>query len=1226
MSRVSAVPAYLAMILLAGLAAPAAVPAAAVAQPAQAAASAHPFDIPPEVREMTAEERSRVERLWRSIGYYTANGGHSNALDEIPELAGLLAQTYGADHPISIWLRLVQAGSLGQTLEHEAAERLFSTNIEALQRRLPQDAPPVLGARFDRAANFIYWGRPADAAPLLESLVPTIVARFGERSAEHARALATLAWLREAQGRYAEAERLAREALAIREGQLEVADPLLASTRARIASTLTGQGEYDEARVLLDSALAAGEREDGGTARLIEARGDLALAEGRLIDAERDFRRAGEIFVAAAGFSSPEAMAASSKLRIAIAGNRELPADWNGSSNLPIIPGIRCEAPPRHLSELWEMRVEAAATPFVERSIECRRLILAFLERQLGQAHPETAGAMHDLGESLHRAGRTQEAEALVRQALTHRLAALGEPHPRTMRSVALLGELMSALGRSDEANALAARAAGGDGDDVSRLRGLMQQAQLLDSAGRFAEAEAIWAEVDRGYARTQDLAAAVEAITGFTFNKVMRGRCEDIRHEELSTAAQTLRSLNPVRNAVTGLSPLEEALAQSEACRGQWESAARRYADLARVEIGRIGGGGYFWSRETALLETRRALVLSGHPSTLADAEAAARTAAGISRERRYTMEFDGNRAVGQLRFADGNGGSDPLAAAFVAQIRTQWALVAQGGGGAAPLDITPPSVSERIAGGADAAELSAADVQARAHGWTAFEAAQDLGISAAAQSLLQAAARATIRDPALVELVRRQQALSGALAQRERALFAGGGGIDPSALAELERDRAELESIGQAIRQADPEYAELVRPGAIGLREVQGRLRPGEALVVIQPAWNEVYVFAVGRDRFQWHRLPVDTATLDEQVRQLRCLLDGASCRRGESSNRPYDLALAHQLYRELLLPVEPALAGANQLFVVASGSMSGLPLGLLVAEPAPPGADDPLRAVGWLTDRYALVTLPSVSSLRAFQHAGAANYGVELAGYGDPALGPPVEPDPNRAAVPQRGGGLADVATLRTLASLPGTRRELLAMAAALDVPESALRFRESATERAVRQDDALERARVVVFATHGLLPREMNGFQEPGLVFTPPAAASAQDDGILTASEAAALDLAAQWVILSACNTAAADGRPGGESLSGLARSFLYAGARSLLASHWQVSDDATAALTVEAVRIARARPELSRAQAMQAAMRTVRTGETLEGGRLATWDPAWADPWFWAPFVLIESGS
>jgi CHAT domain-containing protein len=80
--------------------------------------------------------------------------------------------------------------------------------------------------------------------------------------------------------------------------------------------------------------------------------------------------------------------------------------------------------------------------------------------------------------------------------------------------------------------------------------------------------------------------------------------------------------------------------------------------------------------------------------------------------------------------------------------------------------------------------------------------------------------------------------------------------------------------------------------------------------------------------------------------------------------------------------------------------------------------------------------------------------------------------------------------------------------------------------------------------------GILANQLKGLSEPGLVFTPPTKGTDKDDGYLTAGEVAQLNLNADWVILSACNTAAPDGTPGAEGLTGLAKAFFYAGARSL----------------------------------------------------------------------------
>jgi len=154
-------------------------------------------------------------------------------------------------------------------------------------------------------------------------------------------------------------------------------------------------------------------------------------------------------------------------------------------------------------------------------------------------------------------------------------------------------------------------------------------------------------------------------------------------------------------------------------------------------------------------------------------------------------------------------------------------------------------------------------------------------------------------------------------------------------------------------------------------------------------------------------------------------------------------------------------------------------------------------------------------------------------------------------------------------------------------------------------------------VVHFATHGLVAGETAMFAEnraePALLLTPPDTASEEDDGLLTASEVTALKLDADWVILSACNTAAGDS-VGGDALSGLARAFFHAGARALLVSHWYVDSDATVALITKSFDALKADPKIGRAEALRRAMQALiaRTDRT-------------AHPSAWAPFVVVGEG-
>ncbi|OQA30299.1 MAG: CHAT domain protein [Betaproteobacteria bacterium ADurb.Bin341] len=139
-------------------------------------------------------------------------------------------------------------------------------------------------------------------------------------------------------------------------------------------------------------------------------------------------------------------------------------------------------------------------------------------------------------------------------------------------------------------------------------------------------------------------------------------------------------------------------------------------------------------------------------------------------------------------------------------------------------------------------------------------------------------------------------------------------------------------------------------------------------------------------------------------------------------------------------------------------------------------------------------------------------------------------------------------------------------------------------------------------------------DFRGLAEPALVLTPPATASELDDGLLTAGEIADLRLNADWVILSACNTAAPDGTPGAEGLSGLARAFFYAGARSLLVSHWAVGSESTVALTTKM---------------FEETARGVSKAEALRRSMLALMktrgSPEYAHPALWAPFVVVGEG-
>lgn len=160
---------------------------------------------------------------------------------------------------------------------------------------------------------------------------------------------------------------------------------------------------------------------------------------------------------------------------------------------------------------------------------------------------------------------------------------------------------------------------------------------------------------------------------------------------------------------------------------------------------------------------------------------------------------------------------------------------------------------------------------------------------------------------------------------------------------------------------------------------------------------------------------------------------------------------------------------------------------------------------------------------------------------------------------------------------------------------------------ANEAAVRREET-SRADIIVLATHGIVAGEIEGIAEPALVLSP--GTTQNDDGVLTASEIAQLDMRAEWIILSSCDSAA--GMGGGlPAFSGLAQAFRQAGAKDLLVSHWKVRDDIAAFVSAQTVR--NYRSGMSKTEALREAIRQLRTESGIEGADT---------PFAWAPFVLI----
>jgi len=532
--------------------------------------------------------------------------------------------------------------------------------------------------------------------------------------------------------------------------------------------------------------------------------------------------------------------------------------------------------------------------------------------------------------------------------------------------------------------------------------------------------------------------------------------------------------------------------------------------------------------------------------------------------------------------------------------------------------------------------------------------------------QALADSSARAVAKDPALAALVRREQDITkeisaelGAL-NNQLALPSGerNDGTARAINAALEKLRADRKTARAEINRRFPSYANLIDPKTPTVEEIKATLRPGEALLSFYFGQTSSFVWAVPKDGpVAFAAVPATSAELAAKVRKLREALEPQITLVSEIP--PFDLSLAHDLYTLLLKPVEAAWKPAKSLIVVTNGALGELPLSLL---PTAPAEIDPqaaplfagYRNVPWLARTHAVTVVPSAAALVTLRHLppGAPNRD-KLIGFGDPYFNAQEAAEAEAsaaadqaqvaAAEPETAAATADVATrgiplgrrasphteeadsaeLAMLPRLPDTRLELLAMAKALGVdPGKSLYLGKDANEQNVETMD-LSHYRIVAFATHGLVPGDIDGLAQPALALTAPDVAGVKGDGLLTMEKILALKLDADWVVLSACNTAAGAGA-GAEAASGLGSAFFYAGTRALLVTNWSVQSAAARELTTDLFRRQGADPTLSRGEALRQAMMALvdGPGSVDDAGHTVF---TYAHPLFWAPYSVIGDG-
>lgn len=512
----------------------------------------------------------------------------------------------------------------------------------------------------------------------------------------------------------------------------------------------------------------------------------------------------------------------------------------------------------------------------------------------------------------------------------------------------------------------------------------------------------------------------------------------------------------------------------------------------------------------------------------------------------------------------------------------------------------------------------------------------------SSAASAVNKLAVRMAAGSDRLAELVRRDQDLTAEAEALDKAIIAAVS--KPSAqrdataeqrsrtrVAAITSERAGLQ---KTLAREFPDYASLSNPLPLAVKDIQPLLSEDEAMVIYSVVDKQSYVVAITRDRAEWKEIPLGADAMARKVAAFRKGLDVGKARDASGKSGLFDLALANELYVALLGPVEALTKDKRNLLVVPSAALTALPFHLLVTEKPQAAIPDKIegyRDAAWLLRRQAVSVLPSVISLKSLRAFARRDQGAKpMTGFGDPVFNPATEgPADRRGAGGKvaarsiatiaytdfwRGAGVDRAQLAKALPQLPDTADELNAVARDVGAADADIHLGRDASETTLKRA-ALAQYGIIYFATHGLVAGDVKGLGEPSLALSIPDQPSELDDGLLTASEVAQLKLNADWVVLSACNTIAGD-KPGAEALSGLARSFFYAGARALLVSHWAVDSEAATRLTTSTFELLKNEPKIGRAEALRRAMLTFVDDAT---------SPRNAYPAMWGPFALIGEG-
>ncbi len=399
-----------------------------------------------------------------------------------------------------------------------------------------------------------------------------------------------------------------------------------------------------------------------------------------------------------------------------------------------------------------------------------------------------------------------------------------------------------------------------------------------------------------------------------------------------------------------------------------------------------------------------------------------------------------------------------------------------------------------------------------------------------------------------------------------------------------ELEHLQSEHRALLEKIEKLNPELASLITINPLKAREIQMLLDGDTVLVEYFLGVEGRFVFVVTQEKVLAVVLEADSKKLFQKIRDFRArAVENITLDR--LILKTYEEPVS-ELYQILIQPIEREISGKKNLVIVPHGMLHYLPFQALLSKEGK-----------YLIESYTISYLPSASVLKYARAKNKGNRG-DLFAVGNPATGLP---------------------------PLPAAEMEVKEVSAIFE--KKLVLTGQQATKISVKSQGP--QYDMILFSTHG----EM--IESNPLMSNIRLAPSEKDDGRLTVSEIFDMEIKANLVTLSACETALVRGETGdfpqGDDLVGLSRAFIHAGAPSVVASLWKVSDDSTVELMGAFYRNLKS---MSKSEALRKAQLDLMKSsirfhvERSSGGitQSINYQPEMSiecsHPYFWAPFILL----